>query len=358
MKSSTTICFALSMLAFAIGTAVAGQSESGNAPSTQQSAPATPQTFDPEALARAQQKLAHAQQVADRFSAQAKEQGLNENWRLTLIGDLMKGSEDQFARVENAASLIHAIGAATALAHEAGLSTGGQAKDLGTTTSDLVFVPISPCRIVDTRAGTGTGFTAGQTEVYSFKNSNVGASTSCNVFFDYSGADFPAALAVNITVDESTFSGFQAGKFLSVFPDGGTLGSSFMNFGPGEILANAGIITINQSNGLFDVKSTAPAQVIIDVFGVFLAPVATALDCTQVQGATASLGSGSAESTPVASCPTGYKVTGGACTSNSNLDRVASSGFELNGYFCFFSNETTSDISINAVASCCRTPGR
>jgi len=282
MKLNKTLCFA------AVTSAMASLSGACLAQSQAAQAPFVATVADSPLLTQAQQKIYSAQRIADRFVAEARRQGLDDNWRLSLLADLMRAPEDQFALVENAQDLNHAIGTASMIARN---TRSSGAKSLGGATSDLTFIPINPCRILDTRQGSGTAFVGGDTKVYTFKNTNVGHG-SCSVYSDYAGLALPAALAVNITVDESGLSGFPVGKFLAVFPDGGTLGSSFMNFGPGDILANAGIISINQSTGLFDVKSSAPAQVIIDVFGVFLAPLPTALDCVQTTTGTASLGAG------------------------------------------------------------------
>ena len=214
MKLNKTLCFA------AVTSAMVGLSGACFAQSQAVQAPLATTMADARLLSQAQEKIHSAQRIADRFVAEARRQGLDDNWRLSLLADLMRAPEDQFAVVENAQDLNHAIGAASMIARS--MPSAG-AKSLGTADSDLIFVPINPCRILDTRQGSGNAFVGGDTKVYTFKNTNVGHG-SCSVYSGYVGFALPAALAVNITVDESGLSGFPVGKFLAVFPDGGTLG--------------------------------------------------------------------------------------------------------------------------------------
>jgi len=322
----------------------------------------TVDAVSPEALARAQRKLAHAQQVAAHFNAEARAQHLDESWRFAMIGDLMKGPEEQFDRVEFAPGLMQAQALATTLAR-ARPDPAGEAKVLGTKTSDLTYVPINPCRILDTRQG--APFAQGQIQTFSFKSTNVGHDGTCSVYSTYSGLDFPAALAVNVTVDETAFSGFPAGKFLAIYPTGGTLGASFMNFGPGQIIANAGIISINQSTGQFDVKSSAPAHVIIDVFGLFLAPLPSALECVQTSAGTATLGLGQSSGATSGTCPATYTLVGGTCTSEPlgavNSTRSASisdNPIVATSTFSCWGQADMGSGTLSARGTCCRVPGR
>lgn len=134
--------------------------------------------------------------------------------------------------------------------------------------SGLIYIPITPCRIVDTRV-TGGSFAASEIRTYATNGAATQGGGSCTV---YSGTT-PTALSLNITVDSTSLGDPTHYGFLSLTPTP-SAGSSWMNFFGGQVLANAGVATINQSNGTFAIKSQNPANVIVDVYGYFLPSLA------------------------------------------------------------------------------------
>ena len=73
--------------------------------------------------------------------------------------------------------------------------------------------------------------------------------------------------------------------FIGVRPAGATNTSALVNWyasGPTVQASNAGVVTTNQSLSSADEIEFfgSSTQFIVDVFGVFAAPTATALDCT------------------------------------------------------------------------------
>ena len=357
MNTGKKIGFAISLLALSIGTAVAAGPSRG---------PANP-GVDASALARAEAKFAAALAVVDQFKAQAAAEGITgDAWRFQMVGNLMQGSEANFASVSLARSYADAVSASMAVARAgnpasnsaapSGSSAASVAAGLGTTTSDLVYVPITPCRVLDTRAG-GAAVAAGVVKTYGFTNVNVGGG-SCNVTTQIPGSDGAAAFAANVTVDESGLSGFGAGSYLQIYPQGGSTGTSFMNFSPNQIIANAGIISLNQANGQFSVVSNAPTQVIVDTYGAFIAPQPTALQCTTVDGATVSLAaSGGVSYVTAGTCPTGYSQTATYCVSDFLLSNNVYTLNVLSGA-CLMKNLDSSAHNAIATAQCCRVPGR
>jgi hypothetical protein len=325
--------------------------------------------IDEKALERARAKFAHALSIADQFAAQVKAAGLDEdNWRFKMVGNLMKGSEANFASVTFARSFTDAMGASVAVARAANNSTQGSsaagstaaiatppvADSLGSGTTDLVYVPIVPCRILDTRAAGGGILAANSVHTYNFSGGNIGASSSCSVEGQIPASDYAAAFAANVTIDDSTISGFTAGAYLQIYPQGGSTPASFMNFGPGQIIANAGIVSLS-STSQFSVTTSAPANVIIDTYGAFLAPQPTPLSCVTETSTTASFGAASA------TCPTNYSLTGGGCSSSSIYDHVyASEPHASSEWYCGFYPETGQTIgsTLTAYAVCCVVPGR
>lgn len=316
-------------------------------------------TVDSRALARAQAKFHHAVQVAARFDAQARAEGLaNDNWRFAMIANLMKSPEQEFIQVETAHNVAAALGAAARIANDTNPSVS-LAKSLGSASSDLSYVPINPCRILDTRAGAIVA--SGVPRDFNYDAVNVG-SAACSVASSIpGGAYIPAAIAVNVTIDDTLVSGIATGSYLAAYPQGGTPGSSFVNFGSGQVIANAGVIAINQSNGNFTVTTNAPAQVIADVYGVFVPPQASTLDCTTATNA-GSFSPVSLTGTVSVSCPAGYSLVSGGCDGTA-LTGILTGSFQsaANTYTCSYGVLgllATLTGSATAHATCCRLPGR
>ena len=123
----------------------------------------------------------------------------------------------------------------------------------------LAFYPLPPCRIADTRVGTGTlagpALAGGQARNFPL------LSSACNI---------PAnaqAYALNFTVVPAGPLGF-----LSAWPEGGPQpGVSTLNAPTGAITANAAIVPAG-SGGAITVIATDPTNLIIDVNGYFAPP--------------------------------------------------------------------------------------
>jgi hypothetical protein len=325
---------------------------------------------DEHALERAKAKFAHALSIADQFADQAKAAGVTgDNWRFEMVGNLMKGSEANFASVSLARSFADAIGASIAVAR-AGGNTVSNSSTIGATPAtdaspvaesfpkvfdELVYVPITPCRILDTRAAGGGVLAALGVYSYVFSGSNVGASSSCSVASQIPSQSSNAAVAfaANVTIDDSAISGFTPGAYLQIYPQGGSTPTSFMNFGPGQIIANAGIVSLNVTNLEFSITPSAPANVIVDTYGVFVLPPQNNLSCLQVTSTNNVLG------TVTVTCPASFSLTGGGCNSNSIYDHTYESN-PTNGttWGCGFYPETGQLLgsTLTAYAVCCSAP--
>ena len=168
----------------------------------------------------------------------------------------------------------------------------------------LVYTPITPCRIVDTRV-TGTPFAAKETRTLSTNGAATQGGGACTV---YSGT-IPTALSLNVTVDATSLGSPTQYGFLSLAPAEGTT-SSWMNFVGGETVANAGVASINQADGTFAIKTQNPANVIVDVYGYFAAGAAGATGSTGVTGATGVTGPSGATGNVGATGATGTGTPG------------------------------------------------
>jgi hypothetical protein len=256
-------------------------------------------------------------------------------------------------------------------------------KLLGDTTTDLVFVAINPCRIVDTRFGGGGILSTGSPRDFQYANpssgtfaSQGGSATNCALAFANSLTPLvPKAIAATVTVVSPTGSGN-----LVIYPTGSTPGTtSALNYTTGAVLANSTVIVGAQGGAAdFTVALNGPshsANVVVDAIGYYYAPAATPLDCVTVQST-----NGNKTQAPGATdqfgitCTTGYQVTGGGChfsntdgtaaTENTVVINKCTRTFDTvtqtytNQWFGqWTNNDPVKSFRFNVRAMCCRTPG-
>ncbi len=228
---------------------------------------------------------------------------------------------------------------------------------LGSFSSDTVYTPVTPCRIVDTRvAGAGGALTANTTRTFDVDGTTFvaqgGLNGSCGIPFGQA-----AAVAMTITSVSPVAPGVFVAWGLGTKPI-----ASVLNFSAGQIVANTTIVPVVPGTGNdFSVASTVGSNVVIDVVGYFAAPVATALDCTSVASAVTAVPYNAYTSVD-ATCPTGYTVTGGGTyPTEGTLGRpnIWTDGSPIsNGWRTWVDNQTGSSRTIQTYARCCRVPGR
>ena len=189
------------------------------------------------------------------------------------------------------------------------------AQDLGDRDRDLVFVPVTPCRIADSRNATDPNYR--RFSVSSSKNYNFiertdysaygGQAVACSPPLPFYNGFEPEALAVNFTV-----TGPEAAGFLRAFPFAtAATPASNLNWAAGQTVANSAIVRICNFCGpdlTVKIDGAGAADVIIDLFGYYIAapPVGdTYISTNSLVGIT---GAASIESPP---CNTGYRVSGG-----------------------------------------------
>jgi hypothetical protein len=141
------------------------------------------------------------------------------------------------------------------------------------TSSDLVYTPVTPCRIIDTRnpsANTGM-LTANSTRSflgwYSSYTVQGGDNTDCNLPLSTNNA----AIVVNFTVVSPNAAGY-----ITAFPANAIKPlAATLNFGAGEVKGNNAFLKLNQTTGQvdFNVFSTADTHLVADVVGYYAKPV-------------------------------------------------------------------------------------
>lgn len=147
---------------------------------------------------------------------------------------------------------------------------------LGSLSTDLVFTPVTPCRIVDTRSATAGIMTAGSQRGFmgwnGFYTDQGGSSTNCNLPFSTNNA----AIVVNFTVVSPT-----TGGYITVFPgDVATIPlAATLNFNAGDVKGNNAILKLNQTGtgADFGIYTTSTTHIVADVVGYYAKPVALPL---------------------------------------------------------------------------------
>ncbi len=238
-----------------------------------------------------------------------------------------------------------------------GRAGGGGTQALGDAAADLVYVPVTPCRIFDTRlaggpiaAGTTRDFDVTVIGSYAIQG---GVANNCDGVG--TAGSFAAAL-INFTTVGPTGAGFiTAFPLLANRPLAATV-----NYTAGSIVGNAVAVQLDQGADFneLSVYSFAGTHVVGDIQGYFIAPEPTAIQCVEVESAAISIAGGASGSAFAPACPAGYGLAGGGCGSSSFSGRMVTSRTLAFTHLCAWSNEGVGAGNFTAFANCCRVPGR
>ncbi|KAF1707604.1 hypothetical protein [Pseudoxanthomonas sacheonensis] len=226
-------------------------------------------------------------------------------------------------------------------------------KTLGEIAADLVFVPIPPCRILDTRlavgaiaAGTTRGVDVSAVSDYSFQG---GDASNCS---GMGAAGSFAAVAVNFTSVTPAQTGyFTAFPFLGTQPLAAT-----QVYTAGGILSNFAIVRLDQgaSANEMNIYSERQLHLVADVVGYYINPQATALDCVDTADTVVSVAAGATANAVAPACTATYTQTATNCESSTwQMPFVF-----FSGGVCSAQNNSAGNASLRASRTCCRVPGR
>ncbi|WP_147300630.1 hypothetical protein [Lysobacter silvisoli] len=227
---------------------------------------------------------------------------------------------------------------------------------IGSPTTDLTFVPIPPCRILDTRLSGGAiaansvrDFDVTSVADYSFQG---GASGNCN---GAGAAGSFYAAVINFTVVTPSTAGYiTAYPLQTPRPVAATV-----NYSGGDISGNLAVVALEMGAAVneMSVYSYADTHLVADLVGYYIAPTPTALQCQTVQTISTMNGSSTFTGTSPA-CPAGYTKTGGYCQAAAAAGRVVASYPNGLLHQCLFANEGPTAMLVTVYAECCRVPGR
>lgn len=227
-------------------------------------------------------------------------------------------------------------------------------KALGDATRDLVYVPITPCRIVDTRIAGGP-IGAGETRDFiAWARTNYadqgGSTGDCGLF-----TISATAVALNVTAVTPQGAGYATVySYNTARP-----GTASVNYAAGQIVNNAIISRIPNPIDTFDftIFTYASAHYVVDIVGYFAAPAATALQCVDTSYATASITAGATGQVTAPACPLGYTSVHLDCESSSWFMPIVYSTLKGGG-LCGARNGGGTNATLSAARRCCRVPGR
>lgn len=227
---------------------------------------------------------------------------------------------------------------------------------LGDINKDLVYTPVVPCRLADTRLAGGKVL-AGTTRTFAaWGNPNYtawgGSSTDCGLL-----AQHMTTAVINITAVFPSIGGF-ATAFAGDIPDASRPLASSVNFIAGAVVNNSVLVNINPSGSPPDWKlySGADAHYVADIVGFYDNPLATPLDCVTTPANEIDIAGNGGQGTVFApNCPAGFTSTATYC--HSFFIGVTVSGSEDTGS-CHAQNNLQHSSLIYARNRCCRVPGR
>lgn len=346
---------ALVLGAFALASSLAPAQTSGDQAATV----AVATTVTAEQLARLAEKAERIQQILNSVGRDMQAKQVSAESRRWFVESLYQMPLAQIRTIGTSGTFS---GAVDAMTHS---KTRVPTKLLGDTNQDLVYIPFVPCRYVDTRnvggkISSARGFDISQTGL------TYGGIAACNPLTLIGGVindNSVGGLAMNVTLFDT--SAAAPPGFLAVRPFGSTNVTSLLNWyvqGPFVQDANYAIITMDQTTAVneFEVFASAPVHVIVDLFGAFVAPNATGLDCVTVYNPSAtSVPAGGQACANPPSCPATYTVTAPLFSKGGANDGLVISQLNLNlpgSQVCGMATAGAS--SFTAGVQCCRVPGR
>jgi hypothetical protein len=239
--------------------------------------------------------------------------------------------------------------------------------------SNLVYKPLPPCRIMDSRnatAGSGVqgplvgnvlysipGFLSpGGTYQQYGGEFNFGPATDCGLT-NPPGSSIKA-LAIVITILAPNFDAFLGVSDINDLSE--VLTNVALNYTHGQGLSTMFLVPQDTANTIyFAMPAQLVAHLIFDVVGYFVTSDATALDCTTVTASgSIAIGTGTDTTIAFSACASGYTRTGAYCNGGGNTGTSGIYLIETGPTGCTYRNLGGSPVTGNAVSVCCRVPGR
>lgn len=299
-------------------------------------------------------KEAVVHELAAKWEGEARERGNDETWRDKIEIQLSEQDAETLLSRSEADSFEDFIGIQT--------------------TSELVYYPLKPCRLVDTRFATRWGFhtplSGGGTRSFDTWGplSGQGGASSCGV------SSAAAGVVINVTAVSkgvSTGDGWVAvWPYLQSRPN-----ASLVNYnGNSASGATANATVQSQCYSCSDelyIYASKTTHFIVDVIGYMARNTRTPVD-NDVRFASKSVSNGASFDLWSPACPSGFRLTGGGFGENNydgvnfiasrpvqGLSKGSVSGTNLvDRYICQGRNQTGGTRTAYCYSVCSRIPGR
>jgi hypothetical protein len=285
-------------------------------------------------------------------------------WRGAYAADLSQGMKEKLAGLRAdqllAASLAGRFDDVLAILSErdkniaarsiSAARSGDTGKAIGDAAKDLVYTPLTPCRLFDTRAGQssalgqlGGSFTPGA-------GRNIVPASLCGI---------PSSDVNSLLISFTTFNNTpNSGGYISMLAPGAPVNTTSGIFNTGSQWDGANTVVPTGPAGQFVVfVAGANAEVVVDVLGYFSRPQATALDCTTVGGTPTNVAAGVYTSLPTLFCPATYTPTGLSISAGENV-LVADSYTAGAAGQIFVRSLSVNAQNVTGKLTCCRISGR
>ena len=272
------------------------------------------------------------------------------NLRDALLRDTFEGAMASLNGRGQRASDAEITGAKASAA--VGLNASSLSELLGSLSNDLVYTPLQPCRIIDTRLTGAGAIAANSTRNFVAINasnfsSQGGSATNCGTL-----SLSATAVAINLTAVTPT-----TGGYATVYPFGtGQPLAASVNFTAGAVVNNSVIAQIPNPLSSFDftIYSFAQSHYVADIVGYFAPNVATPLQCVETANTDLTIAAGGTGNAVAPACASGYTQTSTNCESSTwQMPFV---------YFqsgtCSAQNNSGGSATLRASRTCCRVPGR
>ncbi len=222
-------------------------------------------------------------------------------------------------------------------------------RTLGDADTDLIYVPITPCRIVDTRlaggaiaANTTRNFDVTAVASYSFQGgdaSNCGGAGAAGSF---------AAVVINFTVVTPSSAGY-----ITVFPYLATQPlAATVNYVGGDVRGNLAVVRLDQgaSADEMSVYTFAQTHLVADMVGYYRNPAALTLQCVNTANTSTAVPAGGTDNVVAPACTAGYTQTATNCEASTwQMPFVF-----INAGTCSAQNNSASSATLRASRTCCR----
>lgn len=232
---------------------------------------------------------------------------------------------------------------------QAAASTEITPKVFGDADKDLIFVPVTPCRLFDTRlaggaiaANTVRGFDVTAVSDYSFQG---GSASNCG---GVGAAGSFAAAAINFTVVTPNGAGY-----ITAYPVNTAQPlAATVNYTAGDVRGNYAVVKLDQGAAAneLNVYTLAQTHLVGDIVGYYINPGPLLFECVDTATTDTPVAAGATANSVAPACAAGYTQTATNCQSSTwQMPFVY-----FSGGVCSAQNNSGAAATLRSARTCCR----